>query len=214
MGAPRITKFGHACVRIEYAGTTLVIDPGGWTEPEAVDGADAVLITHEHGDHADPANLRRSGAPILTIAAVADHLVQQAPELAERLRVVQPGERLDLGLPVEVVGELHAVIHPEFPRVHNSGYLVTAGERTIFHPGDALTIPDARVDLLCVPVSAPWLKASEAIDFARAVGAPHNLAIHDRVYSEAGLGIIDQHMARFLPAAGQEFTRLADGADL
>lgn len=214
MGAPRITKFGHACVRIEYAGTTLVIDPGGWTEPEAVDGADAVLITHEHGDHADPANLRRSGAPIHTIAAVADHLVQQAPELAERLRVVQPGERLDLGLPVEVVGELHAVIHPEFPRVHNSGYLVTAGERTIFHPGDALTIPDARVDLLCVPVSAPWLKASEAIDFARAVGAPHNLAIHDRVYSEAGLGIIDQHMARFLPAAGQEFTRLADGADL
>ncbi|MFZ2503476.1 MAG: MBL fold metallo-hydrolase [Nocardioides sp.] len=214
MGAPRITKFGHACVRIEYAGTTLVIDPGGWTDPEAVDGADAVLITHEHGDHADPANLRRSGGPILTIAAVADHLVQQAPELAERLRVVQPGERLDLGLPVEVVGELHAVIHPEFPRVHNSGYLVTAGERTIFHPGDALTIPDARVDLLCVPVSAPWLKASEAIDFARAVGAPHNLAIHDRVYSAAGLGIIDQHMARFLPAAGQEFTRLADGADL
>ena len=43
----RITKFGHACVRVEYAGTTLVIDPGVFTQPEALTGADAVLITHE-----------------------------------------------------------------------------------------------------------------------------------------------------------------------
>ena len=47
----RITKFGHACVRVEHDGATLVIHPGGWTEPEAVDGATAVLITHEHPDH-------------------------------------------------------------------------------------------------------------------------------------------------------------------
>jgi hypothetical protein len=67
---------------------------------------------------------------------------------------------------------------------------------------------------LCLPVSAPWLKASEAVDFAREVGAPRNLAIHDRVYSEAGLGIIDGHMARFLPPAGQSFVRIADGSDL
>ncbi len=50
----RITKFGHACVRVEHDGHTLVIDPGGFTEPEAVDGADAVLVTHEHPDHYEP----------------------------------------------------------------------------------------------------------------------------------------------------------------
>ena len=49
-------------------------------------------------------------------------------------------------------------------------------------------------------MSAPWLKASEAVDFARSVGAPRNLAIHDRVYSEAGLGIVDGH---FDTAAGR-----------
>ena len=47
----RITKYGHACVRIEQDGRVLVVDPGVWTEPEAVTGADAVLITHEHADH-------------------------------------------------------------------------------------------------------------------------------------------------------------------
>ena len=69
------------------------------------------------------------------------------------------------------------------------------------------------VDVLCVVVSAPWLKASEAVDFARLVGAPRNLAIHDRVYSEAGLRTVDGHLNRLL-GEDQEYVRLADGADL
>jgi L-ascorbate metabolism protein UlaG (beta-lactamase superfamily) len=128
--------------------------------------------------------------------------------------VVSPEERFDVGVPVRAVGELHAVIHPEIPRVANSGYLLTLGDTKVFHPGDALTGPGEDVDLLCVPVSAPWLKASEAIDFARDVGAPQNLAIHDRVYSESGLGIVDGHLKRFLEPAGQAYARIADGADL
>ena len=64
------------------------------------------------------------------------------------------------------------------------------------------------------PVSAPWMRASEAIEFAREVRAPRNLAIHDRVYSEAGLKIVDGHMNAFLPEAGQEYVRLPDGQDL
>lgn len=211
---PRITKFGHACVRIEYDGVVLVVDPGGWTQPEAVDGADAILITHEHPDHYSPDLLSRSQAPIHTIGAVAGLIGEALPEATGRVRVVRPGEQLDLGMPVEVVGELHAVIHPELPRFDNSGFLFHAGSTNIFHPGDSLTRPPMAVDVLCVPVSAPWLKASEAVDFARAVAAPRNLAIHDRVYSETGLGIIDGHMARFLTPAGQAYSRIADGADL
>jgi L-ascorbate metabolism protein UlaG (beta-lactamase superfamily) len=112
------------------------------------------------------------------------------------------------------VGELHAVIHPEFPRFFNSGYVLTAGDAKVYHPGDALTAPGEDVDVLCVPVSAPWMRASEAIDFARAVKAPRNLAIHDRVYSEAGLSIVDAHMDAFLPKEGLAYARLPDGADL
>jgi len=210
----RVTKFGHACVRFEHDGSVVVVDPGVFTDPGAVDGADAVLITHEHPDHYQADRLRRCDATIWTIDAVADVIAAEAPDLTERVRRIAPGESFDAGVPVTAVGELHAVIHPELPRIHNSGYLLQLGDLSVFHPGDALTGPEVPVDLLLVPVSAPWLKVSEAIDFARDVGAPHNLAIHDRVYSEAGLGIVDGHFDRFLSAAGQRFVRLADGADL
>ena len=210
----RITKFGHACVRVEHDGVAVVVDPGVFTEAGALDGANAVLITHEHADHYLPDNLRATDAPVFTIDAVAAKIREDAPDVAERVTVVRPGEEFDAGLPVRAVGELHAVIHPEMPRFFNSGYVLTAGATKVYHPGDALTAPDEEVDLLCVPVSAPWLKTSEAIDFARAVKAPRNLAIHDRIYSEAGLGIVDGHMNAFLPDAGQEYVRLTDGADL
>lgn len=49
----RLTKMGHACVRLEKDGEILVIDPGTLTEPDALDAAEAVLITHEHPDHVD-----------------------------------------------------------------------------------------------------------------------------------------------------------------
>jgi L-ascorbate metabolism protein UlaG (beta-lactamase superfamily) len=214
----RITKFGHACVRIEHDGTTIVLDPGVFTDPEAVDGADAVLITHEHADHYLPANLLAADAPVYTIEAVAAKIREDAPALAERLTVIAPGDTFlvggDGGLPVRAVGEMHAVIHPELPRLFNSGYVITAGDAKVYHPGDSLTEPGEDIDILLVPSSAPWLKASEAIEFARAVKAPRNLAIHDRIYSDAGHGFLEMQMNLFLPQAGQEYLRRADGADL
>lgn len=209
----RITKFGHACVRLEHDGTTVVIDPGVFTDPEALDGADAVLITHEHPDHYLPDHLLRTDAPIFTIEAVAARIREDAPAIAERMSVISPGEDFDPGIPARAVGELHAVIHPDLPRFFNCGYVLTGGTTSVYHPGDALTAPGQAVDVLCLPVSAPWLRAAEAVDFARLVGAPRNLAIHDRVYSEAGLGMVDQHLNLLLPQTSS-YVRRADGEDL
>lgn len=210
----RITKFGHACVRISNDDVTLVLDPGGFTEAEAVDGATAVLITHEHADHLDVANLRASDAPIWTIGAVARAIEAEAPDVAERVTVVRPGDEFEVsGVGVRAVGEKHAVIHPDYDRFDNSGYLLEVDGSKVFHPGDALTGPGEAIDLLLAPICAPWMKVSEGIDFAREVGAPRNLAIHDRVYSDAGLGMATTHFTRLLHARDQEFTRLRDGAD-
>jgi len=210
----RITKFGHSCVRIEHDGHTLVLDPGMFTDPEAVDGVDAVLVTHQHYDHWDADLLRRTNAPIHTIAAVKKQIGDEAPDVADRVTVVAPGETFDLGLPVRVVGELHAVIHPEFPRFDNSGFLITVGDRKIFHPGDALELPGEDIDILCAPASAPWMKASEAVDYVREVKAPVNIAIHDRIYTEAAHDILERHMHVFLDQTGQSWVRLDDGEDL
>ena len=54
----RLTKLGHACVRLDKDGAVLVIDPGAFSDPDALAGANAVLITHEHFDHIEPERLR------------------------------------------------------------------------------------------------------------------------------------------------------------
>lgn len=58
----KLTKLGHACVRLEKNGRALVIDPGALTpQDDALAGVEAVLVTHEHADHLDPDRLRGPG---------------------------------------------------------------------------------------------------------------------------------------------------------
>ena len=210
----RITKFGHACVRVESGSTAVVVDPGGWSEREAVDGASVVLVTHEHPDHLDPGNLRATDAPVYTIGAVAKQIAEQAPDVAERVTVVKPGDVLDLGIPVTVVGEKHAVIHPELQHFDNSGYLLEVEGRRVFHPGDAFTERPEALDLLLLPVHAPWNKVSEVIDYARAVGAPLSVAIHDGLLNERGLALAQRQLSGMLGEREQEYLRVEPGTEL
>lgn len=210
----QITKLGHACVRLRSGDTTLVIDPGTFTERGATDGADAVLITHEHFDHFTIEHLQSNDAPIITIAAVADQIAELDPAVHARVTVITPGQSFEAaGLPVEALGEMHAVIHPDNPSFFNSGYLVR-GEQTVFHPGDAFTVPDEPVDVLLAPVSGPWNKVGEVVDFARAVKAPRVLAIHELVASDIGLGMIDQRMAMMLEPYEVGYQRVNAGEDM
>lgn len=210
----RLTKFGHSGVRIESGRTALAVDPGVFTQAEVVEGVQAVLVTHEHPDHWSPEHLRAAQAPIFTIEAVARAIGAAAPDLAERITVVTPQQHFRAAdIEVQAVGEWHAVIHEDLPQVHNSGYLLTVEGCRIFHPGDALVGPEGPVDLLLAPICAPWMRMSEGIDFARATGAPRVVAIHEKIYAEAGLGLADRQFAALLNP-GQEYLRLADGADL
>ena len=210
----RITKFGHACVRIEHDETVVVIDPGGFSEREAVDGAHAVLVTHEHADHLDLDNLRAAtDAPIYTIEAVRRQIADGDAAVAERVQVVEPGQHIDVGIPATVVGEKHAVIHADLPHFDNSGFLLDVGGTTVFHPGDAFTPPGGAVDVLLLPVHAPWNKFSEVLDFAREVGAPRAVAIHDGLLNDAGLGILQRNFGMLL-GDGLSYERLTPGSDL
>jgi L-ascorbate metabolism protein UlaG (beta-lactamase superfamily) len=211
----RITKFSHSCVRLSHDGTDVVIDPGGWSEREALDGVAAVLVTHEHPDHWTIDQLRATDAPVYTIEAVAAQVREADPAVAERLNVVRPGEELDVaGFAVRVVGEKHAVIHPELTHFDNSGFVLTAGGESVYHPGDSFELPGQQVDVFCGPACAPWAKMSELIDLAREVGAARTLGIHDGVWSERALPIVDGNMEKFLGDRGLSYARPGPGQDL
>lgn len=150
----KLTKLGHACVRLEQGDTTLVIDPGVFTESDALAGADAVLITHEHFDHFVEAQLRAALAADPALRVWANRSVAaQLDGVAQRVTVVGDGDAFEVGgVSVTVHGELHAVIHPDVPRVGNIGFAV---DGRLFHPGDALTVPPHPVETLLVPAGAP-----------------------------------------------------------
>lgn len=206
----KLTKKSHACVRLDKEGRTLVIDPGGFSEEDAAVGADAILITHEHPDHFDEGRLRaaleaKPGAEIWTLKSVADRITAAFPG---RVHTVGHGDTFTAaGFDVQVHGELHAVIHPDIPRITNVGYLIDDG--TIFHPGDALTVPDHPVRTLMLPVMAPWSKISEVIDYVREVGPQRAYDVHDALLTDLARPIYDNQIGAL---GGTDHQRLAPGA--
>lgn len=192
----RLTKFSHACVRIERDGAVVVIDPGAWTEPDALDGVDAVLITHEHFDHLDVEKLADAlgKRPSVTVHTHPD-VVPKLDALSGAVTTVNSGDEFSAaGFAVRAYGGWHAQVHPDLPNVANLGFLV---EDSVYHPGDSFDVPDgARIDTLFVPVSGPWLKLSESVDFVRAIAPRRAYALHDRLLSDAGGQVTDGNMAR------------------
>jgi L-ascorbate metabolism protein UlaG (beta-lactamase superfamily) len=209
----RLTKLGHACVRLEKDDSVLVIDPGVWAGPEALAGATAILITHEHMDHLDLDTLGAAmradpGLGLWTIPAVAGQL----DGLGGQVHQVGPGDEFTVaGFEVHAHGRHHARIHHDIPVVPNTGFLID-GE--LFHPGDALTVPDEPVATLLLPASAPWLKMEEMIDYAREVAPRRGYPIHDALLSDNGLGLLDSLLGLAGGAGGGEFTRLQPGTSV
>ena len=182
----RLTKHGHACVRLESGDRVLVIDPGTLSEVESMAGATAVLITHEHDDHVDVDKLEaaRNSNPAL---AVYTHPAQ-ATALGAGVTAVSTGETFTAaGFAVRVVGGEHAEIVDGLPGCPNIGFIVDG----VYHPGDSLFVPAEAVDTLLVPASGPWLKLGAAIEFVRAVKPSRAFPIHDAHLSDVGVDTFD-----------------------
>ena len=210
-----LTKFSHSCIRLEREGSVLVIDPGMFSEvDEALEGADAVLVTHEHPDHLDVDRVgeilaAREGLEVWAPHGVAGTLTEQLGTAAgERIHVVAGGEEFSAaGFRVRTFGGQHALIHPLIPMVANVGFLI---EGTLFHPGDSLIVPEGvEIDALLVPVHAPWSKLAEVVDFVVSVRAPRAFQLHDALLNETGLSMVEGHVTRLGARYGTEFRHLA-----
>jgi L-ascorbate metabolism protein UlaG (beta-lactamase superfamily) len=188
----------------------LVVDPGAFTDPAVLEGAGAVLVTHEHADHVVPDRLRAALEADAALEVWTNPSVAALFEgLGSRVHAVGDGDVVTAaGFEVQVHGEWHAEIHPDLPRVRNVGFLV---EGQVFHPGDAFTVPGTPVATLLLPLHAPWSKAAELIDYVREVDADQAYAVHDGLLNDAGLGLMSGLLGERGPGTPTPFSRLAPG---
>jgi L-ascorbate metabolism protein UlaG (beta-lactamase superfamily) len=205
----QLTKLGHACVRLSHGGTTVVIDPGTFSGPGGIlDGAHAVLVTHQHFDHFDVDRLFAAARAepeleIWTNPAVAALL----RDLEGRVHPVAHGDRFSVGdLDIHVYGEKHAPTHLE--PILNVGFLV-AGEA--FHPGDALTVPEEQVPTLLIPTNAPWLKSIEVVEYAAQIAPQRAYSVHDGLLNDIGLSIVDNILSTARGSQDRDYRRIPVG---
>lgn len=203
----RLTKYTHSCIRVEDEGGVLVVDPGVYSERVALDGVDAVLITHEHPDHVDVAALTEQHDRGPFVLYGPPSLAAALAGLAAAFVPVEAGaEFTAAGVPVRVYGGEHAVIHPDLPQVENLAYLI---DDVVYHPGDSFVVPqDVPVDTLFLPIHAPWAKFSESLDFLRSVAPRRAYALHDGLLNDRGLDVLNNNFARL---SDVDYARLVPG---
>lgn len=172
---------------IEEGGLRILTDPGSYsTLPDGLDNIDLVLITHEHQDHLHVDSLKiilknNPQAKVLTNKSVGSILEKEgiAYQLIEHGQSV-----IEKGVLIEGFGKEHAVIYPTIPLTENIGFFIA---EKLFYPGDVLTEPSHPVEILALPVAGPWLKLSEAIDYALKLKPKVCFPVHDGILKSPGL---------------------------
>lgn len=213
----KVTWLGHAGIRVEQDDYALVVDPGIFCDEAALTAAladaDGLLITHQHPDHfaqeaIEAALTRKPAIDVWTNRSVASLLM----DLPGTVHTVGDGDAFSAGgIGVQAYGEWHAEIHRDLPRVHNTGFLIGG---KVFHPGDALTHPDAPVELLLTPLHGPWTRTGDLIDFIRDIKPDRVSPIHDALLSDLGNGLADSILGAADgrgPGTGAPYTRMVLG---
>jgi L-ascorbate metabolism protein UlaG (beta-lactamase superfamily) len=195
----QLTSLGHSCLLVEAADTRLLFDPGVFTGPlDAATDLHAIVVTHQHADHLDTARIvdlvrANPAAVVLADSESAQILAGLGVDATanEAGRQTQVG-----GLALTGVGQWHAFNHEWMPTVSNVGVLVRAdGEPTLYHPGDAYDGEVTDVDILAVPINAPWTPVRDSIAFVRRVAPGRIVPIHDALLSASGRGLYLGHIA-------------------
>jgi L-ascorbate metabolism protein UlaG (beta-lactamase superfamily) len=207
----KITKHEHAHLTVEVDGRKLIIDPGVFSSAAGEDDVDAVVVTHEHGDHWTADNLaairaRNPGIPVYGPAVLAE------ADGAGDITVVSAGETVTAGrFTLRFVGGDHAPIHPSFTAMVNVGVVV---DETLFHPGDSYSLPEGDVPVVAVPIGGPWHKLAESIDWLNEVTPRQAFNLHDETLSAAGQGMANDILARIVASHDGTYTPLAHGQTL
>ncbi len=217
-GPLTITPVYHGTAIIEHGEQVIWLDPWSRGDLAAHPKADVVLITDIHGDHMDPAAIEVVAKPeavIVAPTAVRAGLAEvDGPAVAH---ILDSGASVELdGLTVTAVPMYNLVRGPEsgglfHDRGRGSGYLLTAGDVTVYFAGDTECTDEMKalsgVNLAFLPMNLPYTMPPEeaagcvsAFKPARVV--PYHYAGSDlAVFSEALAGTegVAVEIAEFYP---------------
>lgn len=204
----KITKLGHCCLLIETKGKRILTDPGSYTieAHSKIENIDYILFTHEHQDHYHIESLRtilekNPQAVIYSNNSVSELLDKEGIKHTQ----INHADSILLGeISVTGIGEKHAQMHSTIPLSSNLGYFI---DGRLWYPGDAFTNPERAVEILALPVSGPWMKLSEAIDYALLLKPKKVFPVHD------GTRFGSAHVlpAKVLASEGIEFIVMIEG---
>jgi L-ascorbate metabolism protein UlaG (beta-lactamase superfamily) len=172
---------GHAAFHISGAGADVLVDPFLTGNPKAAATADevpadAILLTHGHGDHLGDtvAIAKRTGAKVVAIVELADELRNAGLE-----NVSDPNYggtvKFDWGW-VKLVPAWHTAVSPSGTAHAPAGLLISYGGHLIYHLGDTCLFGDLKliaqrgdkVDLALVPIGGHY--TMDRYDAVTAVG--------------------------------------------
>ncbi len=168
-GELKITFVGHGTLMFTFGDMVIHVDPvSREADYAAMPKADLILITHEHGDHLDPAAIaavRRQDTVII--------LTEKCAEKVPGETVMSNGDvRTVLGLRIEAV-PAYNILHkrpsaePFHPRGDGNGYVITFGDTRVYVAGDTENIPEMKglkdIDVAFLPMNLPYTMTPEMV---------------------------------------------------
>ena len=172
-----ITPVNHASLVLGFGHLTVYIDPVGSPDRyKDLPRPDLIVLTHEHGDHFDPATLAALAMPQTRFIGARIAVEKLEGPLAERASIIAHGETVDFqgvaitALPAENTSPDKLKFHP--PGVGN-GYVFRFGGKSVYVSGDTEDTAEMRaltgIDVAFLPMNLPYtMNGQQAADAVRA----------------------------------------------
>jgi L-ascorbate metabolism protein UlaG (beta-lactamase superfamily) len=185
-----IRFLGHAAFALEHDGKTVLVDPFLTGNPKAAAAADeiaadAILLTHGHGDHYGDtvAIAKRTGAPVVAITEIAGEIGEEGIEVVD----CNLGGTAELDwASVRLTPAWHTSTTPKGTVSTPAGLVIEFGDKRIYHLGDTalfsdLALPKHRghIDVALMCIGGHYtMDRFDAVVAAELVGADQVIPCH------------------------------------